>query len=275
MADLRDDSLHEVQPSFDWPVAPTVAEGDLWVLDQVTSRLHRLAGGSLDEVAAYDLGLPVNATLTISDMALHPTRDTLFVTHGPSNSLVEFDPVAGEVLHTWALGGEPLGLDDPGRLELALGAHDVYTVRCYDGRITRIDPELDHPVATAAPLAGLLPPESRMQLSALSEDEQLLYLGGWAIGTATLERDPARDRRWSIPIVQQQGYWLAWRDTDESVAIYDPDGQPLTACPTTLTEHGGLQLRWMPWCGNRVVFTDLDGGVLNALPIDFPPAAGE
>jgi DNA-binding beta-propeller fold protein YncE len=271
IADLRDDSLREVLPAFDWPVAPTVAQGELWVLDQLTSRLHRLAGGSLEELAAYDLGLPENATLTISDMALHPARGTLFVTHGPSNSLVEVDPGAGAVLHTWALGGEPLGPDDPGRLELAIGAHDVYAVRCFDGRISRIDPDLDRPVATAAPLAGLLSPESRMQMSALSEDEQLLYLGGWAIDTATLERDPAHDRPWSIPIVQEQGFWLAWRDADSSLVVYDSSGQPVTTRPTALTEHGGLSLRWMPWCGGRVVFTDLDAAVLTVLPIAFPP----
>jgi len=271
LADLRHDTLLEVMPSFDWPVAPTVQGGDLWVLDQLTARLHRLEGRSLDEIADYDLGFPHNTTLTISDMALHPGRGTLFVTHGGVNTLVEVDPATGAVLHTWALGGEPLDPDDPGRLELVMGTHEVYTVRCYDGQITRIDPDLDTLVSTGAPLADQLSDEARMQMAALSEDETLLYLNGVAISTATLVRDTEEDHPWAIPIAQMAGYWLAFRDADLSVVVYDPHGQPVRAYPTGIMGQPDLELRWMPWAGGRVVYTDLDAGVLHAMPVEFPP----
>ncbi|MFH1464378.1 MAG: hypothetical protein ABIO70_08315 [Pseudomonadota bacterium] len=275
VADLRDDSLHVVEPTFDWPVAPTVQGGDLWVLDQLTARLHRLSGRTLEELGDVDLGWPADTTLTISDMKLHPERGTLFVTHGGENALAEVDPSDGGVLHTWKLGGEPLDRDAPGRLELVIGAHDVYTVRCYDGQITRIDPDQADPISQGAPLIEQLSQESRMQMAALSEDEAILYLNGVAISTATLERDPTQDHPWTVPLAEQYGYWLAWRDADTSIVVYDPHGQPVRTYPVTLTGHPDLELRWMPWSGGRVAFTDLDAGVLTAVPVEFPPQVEE
>ncbi|MDP7112596.1 MAG: hypothetical protein QGH45_11570, partial [Myxococcota bacterium] len=188
--------------AFHWPVRPLVAGGGLQLLDHLEGVLHELDPDTFEERASLDLGGGIDRSLTLADAALHSGRGTLFVSLGGANALVEVDLEHGEVVGRWELGSEPLDRDEAGRLEVLIRGDEILTVRSADGRITRIDPELSEPLASAAPVAELLPGQTRLQLSVLSANDALLYIGPFAIDVSTLDRRPGKDREWTFAIAQ-------------------------------------------------------------------------
>jgi len=253
---------------FHWPVVPVVADGKLWVLDQLDADLHALDLETLESLGAYDLGLSTNVSLTLSDMALHADRGTLFVTHGWDNQLVEVDPADGAVVGRWDLGGEVLDKDESGRLEVLVGPSEVLTVRSADGRVTRIDPDQADAVDTAAPVAEQIPQQTRLQYAALSEDGTLLYIGPYAIDTATLEHDVDRDVGWTFAAGQYDGTWIAWRADDVSILTVDADGVITSVAPTEIV--AGAQAPEFHYVGEweqRLLFTDLRRAGILAWPM--------
>jgi hypothetical protein len=261
------EALH-AELDFHWPVVPTVADGKLWVLDQLDADLHALDLDTLDELATYDLGLSTNTSLTLSDMALHPDRGTLFVTHGWDNELVEVDPADGTVVGRWELGGEVLDKDESGRLEVLIGPNEVLTVRSVDGRITRIDPDAAALVDTAAPVSELIPKQTRLQYAALSEDGTLLFVGPYAIDAATLEHLDAQDRGWTFAALQIDGSWIAWRGDDVSILTVDSSGAVTSVLPTEIVAGAQApEFHYAAEWEQRLLFTDLRRAGILAWPM--------
>ena len=253
---------------FHWPVAPVVADGRLWVIDQLDADLQALDLDTLESLGSYDLGLSTNVSLTLSDMELHEDRGTLFVTHGWDNQLVEVDPADGAVVGRWDLGGEALDKDESGRLEVLLGPQEVLTVRSADGRITRIDPDQDEALDTAAPVADQIPQQTRLQYAALSEDGALLYVGPYAVDATTLEHLAGQDMGWTFSAGQHNGTWIAWRADDVAILTVDADGVITSVTPTEIV--AGAQAPEFHYAfewEQRLLFTDLRRAGILAWPV--------
>ncbi len=254
---------------FHWPVRPVVHRGSLWVLDHLEGVVHELDVETLAPVSILDLGEGADRSLTLADAALHPERGTLFVALGGANVLLEVDLDEGAVRGHWELGGEVLDRDEAGRLEVLVRGDEVLTVRTADGRITRVDPDLAEPLATAAPVMDLLPGQTRLQLAALSANGALLYVGGFAIDVATLDRKPGRDRDWTFAITQHGDTWLAWRGDDAMILLVDDEGAVLRTLATDIPPGGAQapEFLWAPEWESRLVYTDLRRAGVVALPI--------
>ena len=253
---------------FHWPVKPQVFEGRLWVLDQLEAVLHELDLDSLAVLASHDLGLSTNEALMLSDVSAHPDRGSLFVTHGWDNVLVEVDSTDGAVINQWELGGAVLDKDESGRLEVHIGPDHVFTVRSVDGCITRVDPTQASVLDSAAPVEDLIPAETRLQYSALSDDGSLLYIGPHAIDATTLQRAASLDRSWTFAIDEVDGRWLAWRSEDVSVLLVDGEGTIDSVMPTEITPGAQApEFDWMPWWEERLVFTEIRRAGLVSWPL--------
>ena len=256
---------------FHWPVRPLAFGGSLWLLDHLEGVLHELDSDTLEGLADLDLGEGADRSLTLADAELHPDRGTLFVSLGGSNTLLEVDLAEGAVVGRWALGGELLDRDEAGRLEVLIRGDEVLTVRSADGQITRIDPELTEPLSTAAPVADLLPGQTRLQLSALSANNALLYVGPFAIDVASLDRRPGKDREWTFAIVQHDDTWIAWRGDDAMILLVDDEGEVLRTLATDIVPGGAQapEFLWAPDWEGRLIYTDLRRAGVVALPIRF------
>ena len=273
--DLVDEHVVHADLDFSWPVRPVVADGSLWVLDQLNARLHTFDRDTLVSSESYDLGLSPNPSLALSDVARHDARGTLLVSHGWDDVLVEVDPRSGSVTGRWELEGVPLDRDIACRLEVLVGPYAVFVVRTRDGRVSRLDLDSGD-VRTASPLEQLDPGSTRLQFAALSEDGGLLYLGPFAIDPDTLGRLPELDRNWSFPVAQVEERWIAWREDDASIVVVDRDGVEVRALPTD--QIGGRfspELHYLPGWDGRVVFTDIYRAGILAWPVkldgDAPP----
>ena len=148
---------------------------------------------------------------------------------------------------------------------------EILTVRSADGRITRIDPELSEPLASAAPVAELLPGQTRLQLSVLSANDALLYIGPFAIDVSTLDRRPGKDREWTFAIAQHGDTWIAWRGDDAMILLVDDDGEVLRTLATDIVPGGAQapEFFWAPEWESRLVYTDMRRAGVVALPIRF------
>ena len=256
--DLESEEQVHADVTFDWPVVPTILDGRLWVLDQLNAHLHELDLDSLEPLAEHDLGLSVNVTLTLSDMVAHADRGTLLLTHGGDDLLVEVDPSDGSVTNTWDLGGDVLDKDESGRLEVLVGEDGVWVVRSADGRVNRIDLDSSAVTATASPVAGLIPQETRLRYSALADDGSVLYVGPYAIDPSTLVRREDEDRAWTFAIARFDGIWMAWRGEDASVLLLDDDGAIFSVLPTEITSGAQApEFLWLPRWEERLMFTDI------------------
>ena len=267
--DLSSGEVVTGEIDFHWPVRPLVHGGGLWVLDHLEGVLHVLDPETLAGISSIELGEGGDRSLTLADAAVHPGRGTLFVAHGGANVLVEVDLDEGAVVGRWELGGELLDRDEAGRLEVLIRGDELLTVRTADGRITRIDPQDDEPLATAAPVADLLPGQTRLQLSALSANGALLYIGKFAIDVATLDRKPGKDRDWTFAVAQQGDTWIAWRGEDAMILLVDDDGGVLRTLATDIPPGGAQapEFLWAPEWEDRLVYTDMRRAGVVALPI--------
>jgi hypothetical protein len=244
--------------AFDWPVVPTILDGRLWVLDQLDAALIELDLDTLETLQQHDLDLPINLTLTLSDMVAHPDRGTLMLTHGGGDLLVEVDPDDGDVLNSWDLGGDVLDKDESGRLEVLIGDGAVLVVRSVDGRISRVDPDAGAVAATASPVAEFIPQETRLRYSTLSADGGVLYVGPHAIDPVTLDRREGDDRSWTFAIAETDAGWMAWRGEDASVLLLDDDGAIFSVLPTELNSGAQApEFLWLPQWEERLMFTDI------------------
>jgi len=179
------------------------------------------------------------------------------------------DPAGGQVVSSWDLGGEVLDKDESGRLEVKVGPDRVFTVRSADGRITAIDLDSPDVAATAAPVESLIPEATRLQYAALAEDGSLLYVGPYAIDTATLDRVTDLDRTWTFAAAEHDGLWVAWRADDCSVLLVDGAGEIQTVMPTEIAAGAQApELEWVPWWDGRLLYTDIRRAGVAAWPLN-------
>ncbi len=184
-----------------WPFSPVVdpERERIWVLSQTTATVHGLDRASLAVEERFPTGDPPNGLLTFGGLALHPERRTLLVAESSADALIELDPTGGAELGRWPLGGPPI--DDPDLIgQLALhplpGEDAVFVCRTTDGRVQRID-LVSGDVRTAwlgADVLGALGEGNAVGSVALLPDAGLLYVGGTALDTGTLDRRPDADR---------------------------------------------------------------------------------
>lgn len=211
-----------------WPFSPVVdpERGRVWVLSQTTAAVHGLELDTLATRERYPTGDPPNGLLTFGGLALHPERRTLLVAESAADALIEIDPSSGEERGRWPLGGPPVV--DPDLIgQLALhplpGGDAALVCRTTDGRIQRVDLASDE-VRTAwldaVELAGLGEGNAVDSVAHLP-DAGLIYVGGIAFDTASLDRRPDADRD-VLRIVGPDP-----TDTGGAVIAVDPGGRRL------------------------------------------------
>lgn len=189
-ADAAAEELTVAEGDLTWPSAPTWLGERLFVLDELDTTVAEIDPDTLEVMSERDPGLGSNAVLTLSDMVAHPTRGTLFVTHGELNVLAEIDPDEMVVLNRWDLGGGVVTDPNvPGRLEALVVPDGVLTLRNHDGAWTLVDPDASEPLAS-----GTLDDEAIRAVSAghqldaarLSRDGERVWVAGAAFDTRSL-----------------------------------------------------------------------------------------
>ena len=265
--DFETEQLNHAPVDFHWPVVPVVdsARGRLWVIDQLEFELYGLDLGTLEEQVHYTFGLGNNPSLTLSDMVLHPDRQTLLLTHGWANELVEVDPDDGAVLGSWPLGGDPLEADLGARLELFVDGSTVITARSWDGMLTRVDLDGVQDTVSNAPLFGTLSLDVRVRYSALSSDGSLLYVGPYAVDAQTLVRQANDDQSWAFAMTLDEDRWVAWDDVNAQLLF--EDGQGAGQQPTGLTFIYHPEYDWLPHWDDRMVLTHIEHAQIQAWPL--------
>ncbi len=201
---LRIDEGEIVAESFEvrWPFSPVLDRDRdrLWVVSQTEATLHALAPSELTLLQSVDPGLPSNALLTFSSLVLHPERGTLLFAESAADLLLEIDPVSGEELGRWSLGGP--SIEDPdaiGQLEAIVdpAGDAMLLVRTSDGRVQRLDLATGslHTAWLGAAELTASAGQNTVGIARLLEDSGLLYVGGLALDASTIERRPEHDLR--------------------------------------------------------------------------------
>jgi hypothetical protein len=228
--DLDSGEVAAASDLITWPVAPVMAEGWLYLLDQLSSTLHKVDPQSLDVVERWDLGLSVNTLLTLSDMAWSPERGTLLIAQAADDLLLEFDPVEGRELARWELAGQAISEPDvAGRVEVVpLG--DAVVVRSTDGALSRVDLESGEVLGGDLPEGGIAALRSAhlLDASCLSEDGARLWVGRFALDPADLAL--LRELESGVDLILHdpgEGELLAWRDQPDSLVVLDAEGEIL------------------------------------------------
>ena len=258
-------SVEVLKHTLSWPVSPVFHEDKFYVLDQLGGSLHVFDGVDLMQGDSLDLGWSKLDTLTISDAVLLSDRGSLLLSNGALDEVVEVDLATFSIARRIVMG-TPLDRDDPGRLELHPMDDGALAVRSFDGRIVKID--LDVGVSNIfRPLTAVLEKRSHMQFSELSQDQQLLYVGPYAVETQgwTLQNDKERD--WSFPVdSREDGSWVGWRQNDSVLLQFGEDGTLLSELSTGL--NGMALPEWIatPWMG-RYIATDMGSGSLTAFTL--------
>jgi hypothetical protein len=226
--DLDSGELRRVSDLITWPVAPVMAEGWLYLLDQLNSTLHRVDPQSLEVAERWELGLSVNTLLTLSDMAWSPERGTLLIAQAADDLLLEFDPAEGRELARWELAGPAISEPDmAGRVEVVPLGDAAVVVRSTDGALSRVDLESGDVLGGDLPDGGIAALRSAHLLDAtcLSEDGSRLWVGRFALDPADLgllwELESGVDL---ILHDAGEGELLAWRDQPDSLVVLDAEG---------------------------------------------------
>ncbi len=197
---LEHDIIAASTEAVRWPFSPVVDPGrDLvWVLSQTESTVHGHRRSDLASVKVIDPGLGSNALLSFGSLLLHPKRDSLLLAQSQQDVVVELDPDSGEELGRWSLEGP--AIEDPdiiGHLALHAdpGGQALLLTRSSDGRFQRLD------LSTGELITRWLEPDeaqaategNEVDASHLLASEGLVYLGGLAVDSRSLERRPDRD----------------------------------------------------------------------------------
>lgn len=252
--------LARVDGAVQWPVAPTLLDGRLYVLAELSSQVVEVDPTTLQPLRTLSPGLPANGNLVFSYMAASAERGTLLIAEASSNRLVELDPGTGAVVGSWELAGA--ALDDPdrlGRLELRTFAAGAITVRSSDGAATLVHWDQPRAVAkatlpvdvraTASEIDGL----QRLSLQAVGG---LTYYGGAAFQLTDLGRREDRD----LPASLVLGPWgpavLIWRhDSDGGrLILLDEQGRERWS---VLTQLGPLASPHWALAGKRAWVADM------------------
>ena len=262
IVDFGSGTTEVLEHSLQSPVSPTFYEGYFYVLDQLNGSLHRFDGLSLSEGQSLDLGWENLDSQMLSHLSLHPERGTLLISHGAADEVIEIE------LESFTIGsriplGTPLAPDAAGRLELIPYGQGVLAIRSADGRVVEIDLDGES-LRLHEPLLGALNGPVRLQLSALSTDQSLLYIGPHAVSTNTWQAAPAMDRDWTFAVHQDaEGDWIGWRESEGALVRYDADGVALETVSTGFGPQARPEWIPTPW-GGRYIATDMGLGTLNA-----------
>ncbi len=260
--DLATGTFRTVVDEITWPLAP-VRRGDaVWLVAGMTSELVEVDAATLAIRRVLDLGLPENTLLTFHGLGLHPGRDTLFLAHGEKNTLHEIDPDGGTVLGSWQLAGPDV--DDwsrSGRVEVLFDGDAVVTFRNVDGWLTRVDPDQPEPVGSAQ--LGMdeqlsLRDLHRLDWAALPRDDGVLYVAGFALDAATLQRLPDRDLDATYVIgALGDDATLVWRRDDDTLAVLDGSGAERAGGPLDVAWSSAPDFALVPGEAPRLWYSEL------------------
>ncbi len=183
-----------------WPFSPQLdpARDRVWVISQLESTIHCHRRADLAPEVVIDPGLGGNRLLTFGTLALHPSRKTLFFAHSASDQLLEIQPDSQEVLKTWDLGGPVIeDWKEIGELLVRLdgGSGALIVCRSNDGRVQRIEPDGDtvQTLWLEGDAADALGEGNAVDFAVVIPKLDLLFVGGVAFDTDTLDRLPERD----------------------------------------------------------------------------------
>jgi hypothetical protein len=257
--------------SVGWPRSPVLSGGTLWILDQLSMRIHGFDPRELTVTRTIDTGLPANHTLVFDQMAVHPGRGTLFVTQAETGLLAEVDPVAGKTVRTWNLPGrKATGPAQTGALELVLYDDAAFTFDTLAGTLTRVSLS-DGRISSSTLSPALLEDLVYAVLPLLPfgpADESVLYVGGHAFDPRTLLEIPDKARDVTRFFGEtEDGRWLGWRQAGNEAVALDSDGNVLQTVPLEESASGDPAPVLVPQWGNRLVYTRLDEGEIRAVPL--------
>lgn len=248
------------------PVSPTFYEGHFYVLDQLTGSLHRFDGLDYSEGQSLVLGWENLDSQVLSHMSVHSERGTLLISHGGADEVIEVDLESFSIRSRVPLGEAPAS-ETVGRLEVLPFGQGALAIRSTDGRVIEIELDAES-LSLHEPLGGAFDARLRLQLSALSTDQSLLYIGPHAVSTSTWLAAPTMDRDWSFAVQQDgEGDWIGWRESDGTLVRYDAEGVELETVSTGFGPRAQPEWIATPW-GGRYIATDMGQGSLNAF--SFP-----
>jgi len=255
-----------------WPVSPVHRGDTVWMLAQLTSALVEVETDTLEIRQVLPTGLPENTLLTFGDLAWHPDRASLFVSHAQENALVEVDPVLGEAVGRWELPGEPItDRDKLGCLEVLVVGDHVITLRNTDGRLGVVDPDAAEIVAEAVldlALVDELREVPRREYASLDARGPRLYVGGFALDVETLARQPQHDLDISFLITATvEERLLAWRHGDSAIVVLDGEGMQLEERVVDLEPFGAPAFAWTDDGEGRLVYTAFAEAQLRSVPL--------
>ncbi len=247
-----------------WPVAPVVADGSVWVLDQLSQTLWELDPDTLVARAHHDLGLPENSQLNFDDLAWDADRGVFWVTAAQQDLLLRVGR-DGTVQGTWRLPGALLS-DELGVLDVAVDAAGVVVYRTQDGVLTTFDPQ--RTVFTTTTLAPAqvraLAFDTLPRVLALDPDRVTIWLGGTAWDRRALVptgRVLDVDRVLSVDAAGVVG----WQDGASRVVRLDAAGTEVAAAGVIVAEGTDPAAVWSPgWA--RAVYLDPSGARVVAVP---------
>ncbi len=234
-----------------------VADGSLWVVDQLSQTLWELDPDTLVARAHHDLGLPENSQLNFDDLAWDADRGVLWVTAAQQDLLLRVGR-DGVVQGSWRLPGDLLP-DQLGVLDVAADAAGVVVYRTQDGVLTTFDPQRAVFASTTLAPAQVraLSFDTLPRVLALDPDGGTIWLGGTAWDRRALVptgRVVTVDR---ILEVDADGV-VGWQDAASQVVRLDAGGNPMATLSVTVTEATDPATVWSPGWG-RAVYLDPAG----------------
>ena len=249
-----------------WPIAPVVADGSVWVLDQLSQTLWELDPDTLVARAHHDLGLPENSQLNFDDLVWDAARGVFWMTAAQQDLLLRVGR-DGVVQGRWRLPGELLP-DDLGVLDVAADAAGVVVYRTQDGVLTTFDPQRAiFATTTLAPAqVRALAFDTLPRVLTLDPDRATIWLGGSAWDRRALVptgRVVAVDR---VLAIDDEGV-VGWQDEASQVVRLDADGRQRAAVSVTVSEGTDPATVWSPGWG-RAVYLDPARAQVVAVPWD-------
>lgn len=242
-----------------WPVCPLWHDGVLYLLDQIEGVLYTYDPDTMRLVHQWPLGVAQNDDLDFDDMVWSSAHGTLLVAIGMANQLVEVNPLTGDVLDRYDLGGNapPAGMT-VGRVEIVTLGEEVWVVRSSDSMATHI--RLDTREVSAAVLATthqvteaqyeLVP-----KLAWLTSDGARLYFGSLAFDAQTFAALPEYDVRGTRIVGEPDGAYLTWAAATGDIDFGNP-GDAMNTVSTVEVEGGDPYVRWLSEWGGGLMFID-------------------
>ena len=267
--DLVTGDVRRSEEALGWPVSPVLAEGSLWVMDQLSTVLWELDPDTLVTRRRLDLGLDENVQLNFDTLAFHPGRGTFFLAAAQENALLELD-LDGAVLGRWALAGEPI--EDPdltGITQVVIDGDAVLTLRTQDGIVTRIDPDLPDPVGfVELDAAHLFLVQYDTLPWAAFVDGGILWLGSAAFDAATLLARPELDLPFTRVLGRTSaGGFVGWHAEEGAVAVVDAGGEEVASAPLVASTYGDPMPVWTEGWGGYAVYLRLDRAEVHAVAL--------